>query len=266
MSVDRRRFMQIATGGLIAGAWPGIAASGGVDTRRIRALAFDAFPIFDPRPIAARAEAEFPGQGAALMNAWRIRQFEYQWLRALSGRYVNFLDATSDGLRFAAQQLQLPLSEAQHAALMAPWSELRVWPDAAAALETLRAAGLRLALLSNMTEAMLRTGLARAQLDPLFDAVISTDAQRTYKPDPRAYQMGVDRLDLRKEEILFVAFAGWDVAGAKWFDYPTYWLNRAGAPPEQLGVQADAEGADFAALLRHVLPMTAAKDGNTVNP
>ena len=47
---------------------------------------------------------------------------------------------------------------------------------------------------------------------------------------------------MKKEEIAFAAFAGWDVAGAKWFGYPTFWVNRVGAPLEELGVAPD--GAD----------------------
>ena len=84
--------------------------------------------------------------------------------------------------------------------------------------------------------------------------MISTDRVRSYKPDPRAYQLGVEVLELRKEEILFVALAGWDVAGAKWFGYPTFWVNRLGSPLEEFGVEADAEGNDLAALVRYVLP------------
>lgn len=70
------------------------------------------------------------------------------------------------------------------------------------------------------------------------------------KPDLRAYQLGVDVLKLPKERIAFVAFAGWDVAGAKWFGYRTFWNNRQSAAPETLGVAADAAGATLSELLR----------------
>ncbi len=44
------------------------------------------------------------------MNVWRTRQFDYQWLRALAGRYADFLQATEESLLFTAKQLQLELS------------------------------------------------------------------------------------------------------------------------------------------------------------
>lgn len=254
MTLDRRNFLTLTAGGVLATALPAVSLAGQGKQAGFKALAFDAFPIFDPRPIAALTERLFPGEGQALMNAWRVRQFEYQWLRALAGRYVDFLEATHDSLVFATDQLRLKMSSAQQAQLMAAWSNLQVWPDAANALRTLHDAGLRLALLSNMTTGMLTDGLRNARLDGLFEAVISTDRIRSYKPDARAYQLGVDTLHLPKEEILFVAFAGWDAAGAKWFGYPTFWANRAGAPREELGIDADGTGADLTALVNFALP------------
>ncbi|MDQ2639797.1 MAG: haloacid dehalogenase type II [Pseudomonadota bacterium] len=251
MKVDRREVLRSA-GGLLAGVAAMSAVHGAAPGTAIRAVAFDAFPIFDPRPIQALAESLIPEHGAALMNAWRIRQFEYQWLRALAGQYVDFLQATRNALDHAAAQLQLRIPAAHREQLMAAWSELKVWPDAANEVRSLRARGLRLIFLSNMTAPPLEKGLRAAGLFDQFEAVVSTDRIRSYKPDPRAYQLGVDVLGLPKQQVLFVAFAGWDVAGARWFGYPTYWVNRQGAPPEELGVQADASGRDLSALTAYL--------------
>ena len=129
---------------------------------------------------------------------------------------------------------------------------LKAWPDVAPALQTLKAKGIKLAFLSNMTAKMLNAGIANSQLDGVFDFVLSTDAIKTYKPDPRAYQLGVEALKLPKEQIAFAAFAGWDVAGAIWFGYPTVWINRLGATPEQLDVAPAATGPGLDTLVRFV--------------
>lgn len=213
-----------------------------------RAIAFDAFPIFDPRPVFALAETLFPGKGADLSNAWRTRQFEYQWLRASARQYADFLRTTEDGLVFAARQLQLDLTAEKRSQLMHAYSGLKAWPDVAPALVALTQAGIRLALLSNFTATMLEDGIKRASLDGMFEHVLSTDRLKTYKPDPRAYQMGLDAFKLKREEIVFAAFAGWDAAGAKWFGYPTVWVNRLNAPTEELGVVPDAIGRDLTTL------------------
>jgi 2-haloacid dehalogenase len=96
--------------------------------RRFKAVAFDAFPIFDPRPVCRLAEAFFPGKGAELSNAWRTRQFEYQWLRAVAGRYVDFWHTTEDALVFTARLLQLDLTPEKRARLMQRYLELKPGP------------------------------------------------------------------------------------------------------------------------------------------
>jgi DNA replication protein DnaC len=119
-------------------------------------------------------------------------------------------------------------------------------------LHAFKAKGLRLAFLSNMTADMLNMGLANSGLEGLLDHVLSTDAIKTFKPDPRAYQLGIDAFKLPKEQIAFAAFAGWDAAGAEWFGYPTFWVNRLRAKFEGLDAQKTATGQDLSDLVRFI--------------
>lgn len=227
----------------------GAASIALADTKtRVKAIAFDAFPIFDPRPVSALAEKLFPGRGTELSNAWRTRQFEYCWLRLLSQRYANFWKVTEDALIFSARMLKLDLTAEKRAQLMNAYLELRTWPDVLPALKSLKAARIRLAFLSNFTPEMLQAGIKNSGLEGIFEFVISTDAAKTYKPALRAYQMGIDAFGLNCEEILFAPSAGWDAAGAKAFGYPTFWVNRLKLPVEQLDFTPDAIGDDLTDL------------------
>jgi 2-haloacid dehalogenase len=248
MTLSRRYFLGagLAAAAVAAGKRPVAAES---PPERIAAVAFDAFALFDPRPVFQACEAVAPGKGNELASLWRTRQFEYQWLRALGGRYEDFYAASEAALEFAARSLKLDLAADARERLMHGFLELRAWPDVAASLRELRQAGKKVALLSNATPQILTAALRNSNLDTALDQVISTDRIRGYKPDPRAYQLGVELLQLPKERIAFVAFAGWDVAGAKWFGYPTFWNNRQSVPPESLGIKADAEGATLDSLL-----------------
>jgi 2-haloacid dehalogenase len=219
----------------------------------IRAVAFDAFAVFDPRPVTLAAEACFPGRGNDFVAAWRTRQFEYTWLRTLTGDYADFWQVTGDALDIAAESLNLRPTSEQRARLMQAFLALGVWSDARAALESLRRAGIRLILLSNFTGQMLDAAVERNGLVDLFEARLTTDRVHAYKPDPRAYRMGVDTLKLGREEIVFAAFAGWDAAGAKAFGYPTFWVNRLRAPVEKLNRPPDAAGPTLDDLVRFVL-------------
>jgi 2-haloacid dehalogenase len=254
MFVTRREFVTLATAGAaaataIAPATRGLAASGAT----IKAIAFDGFPIIDPRPVFARTVEMFPDKGQELSNAWRIRQFEYTWLRTLGGHYADFWQVTEESLVFAAKSLRIDLSADQRDQLMQSYLGLKAWPDVAPALRQLKAAGIRMAFLSNFTNTMLDAAVRNSGLEGVFEGHLSTDKVRAFKPDPRAYQMGVDAFGLRKEEIAFAAFAGWDAVGAKWFGYPTFWVNRMNAPVEELGVAPDGIGSGLGDLVKFVL-------------
>jgi 2-haloacid dehalogenase len=229
-------------------------ANGAAGFRRaIRAVVFDAFPILDPRPVFALVDELYPEKGVDLSNVWRTRQFEYTWLRTISRRHSDFWQVTDDALVFAAKALKVELTPEKRARLMEAYLKLRCWPDVPDALRSLRKEGIRLAFLSNMTARMLEAGIRNSQMEGVFDHVLSVDRVKTYKPDPRAYQMGLDAFGLRREQILFAAFAGWDAAGAKSFGYPTFWVNRQNQPGEELSVTLDAIGVNLNDLVAFVI-------------
>jgi 2-haloacid dehalogenase len=121
---------------------------------------------------------------------------------------------------------------------------MKAYPDVLPAIQALSAAGIRLGFLSNLTEANIKS----AGLEGRFELLLRTDRVQAYKPDPRAYRIGIDAFRLPKQEILFAAFGGWDAAGAKSFGYETYWANRLNLPVEELGVEPDAIGGGAAEL------------------
>ncbi|HKU94239.1 MAG TPA: haloacid dehalogenase type II [Vineibacter sp.] len=249
--LGRRQILQRIGGGAVASALAS-ASQAQTHARTVKAVAFDAFVTFDPRPVFALTEQLFPGKGAEISSIWRIRQFEYTWLRVVSQRYADFWTVTEEALRFAAHAAKVDLTAEKRDQLMGGFLRLKAHPDVLPGLQALRAAGIRLAFLSNMTERMLDAAIDSAGLDGLFEHRLSTDRLRTYKPDPRAYQMGLDAFGLRRDEIVFAAFGGWDAAGAKSFGYPTFWANRLQLPVEELGVRPDAIGGSLAELVDFV--------------
>jgi 2-haloacid dehalogenase len=268
MHINRRELMRLATAGATAGllahtttnalADDAVAGATTAPHRPIKAIAFDAFTVFDPRSVVAIADGVFPGKGAEFAAAWRTRQFEYCWLRTLTGHYADFWHVTADALDYTARAMKLDLSAAQRDTLMNAYLALPAYPDAQPALRAMKQSGLRLAFLSNMTAEMLTTLTKRAGIADLFDPHLSTDAVRAYKPDPRAYQMGLDAFGLPREQIAFSAFGGWDAAGAKAFGYPTFWVNRLGLPIETLDTTPDAQGGSLIELQKFVTAGAAA--------
>ncbi|HEX2670729.1 MAG TPA: haloacid dehalogenase type II [Polyangiaceae bacterium] len=259
LGMSRRKFLSLVAGAVAAesvarSGWAGTPPSAAkapqtTQTPKIRGICFDLFTIFDPRSVARAAEAFAPGRGQELWNTWKVRQFEYSWLRASARRYVDFEIVTGQALAYAATELKIALSAEARRQLVGAYSELDPWPDTRAALLAWKQQGMKLAPLANYSPKMIRQLLARNGLEGVFDTLISTDAAQTYKPDARAYALGPARLGLSREQLAFSAFGGWDAAGAKWFGFPTFWLNRLNVTAEQL-VLPDATGSDLADLAR----------------
>jgi 2-haloacid dehalogenase len=216
-------------------------AKGLTMANKIAALVFDAYgTLFDVHSVTETCERLFPGKGGSLSQLWRTKQLEYTWQRSLMGRYADFNRVTEDGLCYACGALALRYSQSALDTLMEAYRHLQPFPDAVAALTALKARA-RLAILSNGTPAMLQAVVASSGLTSTFDAVLSVDAAGIFKPAPRVYQLAVDHLGMRKEEIGFVSSNGWDAAGAKAFGFQVFWINRAALPVEELDVKPDAE-------------------------
>jgi 2-haloacid dehalogenase len=220
---------------------------------RFKAVAFDYFVLFDPDSILPELERVYPGRGRELMTLWRNRQFEYAWLRSMTGQYTDFFTVSEDALNYAAHAMQLEMTSEQRSDLLNAYLRLTPWPDTMNALRRLRSHGVRIIALANFSPSMLQANAQHAGLSGLIDELVSTDRNHTFKPDPRAYRLGVDRLHVPKQEIVFAAFGGWDAAGAKAFGYPTFWVNRFNQPVEELGIRPDWTSTNLEALLDLVL-------------
>ncbi|SFV05778.1 2-haloacid dehalogenase [Alicyclobacillus macrosporangiidus] len=218
----------------------------------IRAVVFDAYgTLFDVHSVVAACETAFPGYGTQIIQIWRQKQLEYTWLRALMGRYQDFERVTEDALKYTLNHLGLWYDEKTLKSLLSVYLHLTPFPEVPAALRVFHPRPL--AILSNGTERMLQVVVHHAGLPSLFAHVLSVDLVKTYKPDPRVYELVTRTLHLQKEEILFVSSNGWDVAGAKSFGFTVAWVNRQRQTHEELGVQPDYVADDLLQLAHHVI-------------
>lgn len=246
--MHRRYFVKQAGAGFL-GLYAGTKYS--ITETPYRAVLFDGLAIFNTASITTISNELFSGNVADFISVWRSKQFEYCWLRETADKYVDFYQVTKEALHFSASKAGFPISPGDEQRLMNGFSELRAWDDVKPALEVLKNKGVRLGILSNFTRSMLDSCIRYSGLDGLFSDVISTDEAKSYKPSPKSYQLGLSRTGISRNEILFVAFAGWDVAGAKWFGYPVYWLNRSGAKPEGFGDRENHSGPGMSGVLAY---------------
>lgn len=223
----------------------------------IKGVIFDAYgTLFDVHSVVAAAEQLFPGQGDALSQLWRQKQIEYTQLRTLAdpdgAHYKPFWAITLDALRHAAARLKLAnaLTPAAEKRLMDEYACLAAFPDSIAAIKRLRdELKVPVAILSNGNPEMLDIAVKSAGMSGLFTHMLSVDTVRAYKPARAAYALGTQAFGASARELVFVSSNGWDVAGATWFGYTTFWLNRMALPAEALDIAPRATGASMSEFI-----------------
>jgi len=214
----------------------------------IGACVFDAYgTLFDYASAAAGCREAFGERLAPLTTLWRDKQLQYTWLRALQGRHADFWQVTGDALDFALETLGLddpPL----RTRLMELYLSLDVFPEVPAMLQRLKAAGLKTAILSNGSPQMLDAMVKKAGIAEFLDVVLSVELVGVYKPNPKVYQLAVDRLAIPAGAISFQSSNAWDAYAASAFGMRVVWCNRYGQRPERLPGKPDSEIASLGEL------------------
>jgi 2-haloacid dehalogenase len=214
----------------------------------VQALVFDAYgTLYDVHSVIRLCESCYPGKGMQLSQLWRAKQLEYTWQRSLMRRYVPFSQVTREALGYSCAALGLDARQHMEA-LMAEYLRLAPFPEVPAALERLP---MKRAILSNGSPDLLDPLVRNSGLK--FDAVLSVDELRIFKPAPEVYELAVKRLRVPKEAVGFVSSNCWDALGAKSYGFRVYWINRTGAPVDALGFTPDAQVKSLAELADEVL-------------
>jgi 2-haloacid dehalogenase len=204
-----------------------------------KAYVFDAYgTLFDVHSAIARHKAAIGPNAEAMSETWRTKQIEYTWNTSLMGRWRDFRDLTAAALDTAAA-LHGGLPDGLRDTLVAAYEELDAYPDVAPALQALRAAGAKTAILSNGSREMLANATRAAGLTDLLDAVISVDEVRIFKTSPRVYALVEATLAVAQGDVAFQSSNRWDVAGAKAFGFHVNWVNRTAKPDEYLDLRPD---------------------------
>lgn len=214
----------------------------------VGACVFDAYgTLFDLLGPVARRAAKLGDKSDALSELWRRKQLEYSWLRSLMGEYTDFWTITGESLDYAMAALKID-DPVLRADLMELYLSLPTFDEVPDTLGALKASGIKTGILSNGAPVMLTSAINVAQITLSLDVVFSVADVGVFKPDPRVYQMAVDRLKLDASDIAFFSSNAWDIAGAASFGFRAVWVNRLGAPRERLPGEPVAEISTLAEI------------------
>ena len=143
--------------------------------------------------------------------------------------FLTLAEVTEDSLARAMRDHGIELDAAPYSEMLEQeWLRARPYPEVPRTLARLD--GVRRAVVSNADDAFLRGILERNGL--AFDAVITSEYARCYKPRPRIFELALDALRVGPGDVVHVGDSlAADVRGASRLGMRTVWVNRAGVRP-----------------------------------
>ena len=190
-----------------------------------KAIVFDAYgTLFDVNSAAEKRKDKIGNKWENFANFWRTTQLEYTWLRSLMKKHKNFWQITEDSLDKSMETFQIDKSLRND--LLNFYKELSPYPEVKNVLENLKKKSFKLAILSNGTPELLNHLVKSSDLENLFDDIFSVEEVKIYKPDPKVYDIPVNKYKVSKGEITFLSANTWDVSGAGNYGYNSIWVNR----------------------------------------
>jgi 2-haloacid dehalogenase len=192
-----------------------------------RWVTFDCFgTLVDWRHgIATSAELVLPGHGARLLEAYNRHEPQVQ---ERSPR-MRYRDVLAETLRRAAAECGLELGRDDASILGDTIPYWPVFPDVRPALEGLRAAGWRLALLTNCDRDII--GRTQRRLGVPIDAVVTAEDAGAYKPAHHHFVRFAESFAVTNDRWVHVAQSfTHDMVPARELEIRRVWINRLDEP------------------------------------
>jgi 2-haloacid dehalogenase len=189
----------------------------------IRWATFDCFgTLVDWRHgIANGIDLLFPGQGSTLLEVYNGHEAEVQ-TESPGMRYRGVL---AEALRRTARDAGLDLRADDAHVLGDTIAYWPVFPEVAASLTELRAAGWRIALLTNCDQDII--GETQRRLGAPIDTVVTAEMVGSYKPNHNHFTRFEEAFGATRDRWVHVAQSYFhDMEPAKALDVPRVWINR----------------------------------------
>jgi 2-haloacid dehalogenase len=183
--------------------------------------------------IRSSGELLFPGRGAEVLDRYNAHEPTVERERPTA----RYRDVLAETLRRACADLGLPLGDDDAGILAATIEFWPAFPDVAGELGALRAAGWRLALLTNCDRDLI--GATQRRLGVVIDAVVTAEAVGSYKPAHGHFTRFAESFAPGPGEWVHVAEGyTFDMQPAHELRIPRVWINRQGEQRDESIVDA----------------------------
>ncbi len=192
------------------------------------------------------------GDGKA-MDEWFSLLLHYSLVVTVADAYTDFGTVGRAVLEMLANTKGVKLSSEDATRILQGVLTLPPHPDVPDSLKRLRAAGFRMATLTNSSASALKAQLQNAGLAQYFDEAISVESVRRFKPDLEVYRSAAAHLGAQPGELMLIAAHPWDVFGAMKAGWQGAFVARSGITPFPLGPRPNIIGADMTDVTATIL-------------
>jgi len=161
-----------------------------------------------------------PPPGPQLRARWEEIQFEI-----IQGPYQEYKKVLSESIRAWVLEMGYQWHDSYGPAMTTAMRSIQAFHDTKPALERARAAGLKLAIISNTDRDIITHSVK--QIGVPFDRVIVAQDVGAYKPSPAVFEKALGEIGAKPERILHTAFGfKYDIGPAQQFGMKTAWVDR----------------------------------------
>lgn len=197
------------------------------------------------RPIFRRNGREIAD--AQLLEAYGEAEVELE-----SGPYLVYREVLSQSLQEVGRRLGVKITSEEGRDFAESLTRWEPFPDTVASLEKL-SEHFRLGIISNIDDDLF--AVTRKKLNARFEAVVTAQQVKSYKPSFRNFEEMLRRSDLKKQEILHAGQSVYhDIIPANTLGIRNVWVNRPSIRPgagatKPANAQPTAEVSSLAGLV-----------------
>jgi 2-haloacid dehalogenase len=196
-------------------------------------------------------EKGWSGRPEAFVTWWRRTHFENSMIDALLQReHTPYREIGHRAVAYTLERAGIAYTMDEVRCLVAQIERLKPFPDVPDALARLKTR-YKIAVLSNGDPDMLETAKAFHRIP--FDAVISVAVANSFKPHVATYTRAAEIMNVRMEEVLFVANHAFDCIGAKSAGMHSAFIDRRKRPFGGTPHQPDIVVQDMSSLADMIL-------------
>lgn len=168
--------------------------------------------LLDLAPVRSWFSQHFDDTPTA--SEWFAELLRLSFVSSVTDKYIPFTDLAGAALGSVAQRRGIALESEDLTTIKGILTTLPAHSDVVNGLTSLADAGFVLAALTNSPLDTANAQLDNAGISRFFDAVMSVDMVKRFKPHRTVYLAATTRLGASPTDTVMVAAHDWDIAGA----------------------------------------------------